>query len=119
MRALTGPLVLEVMMITVNELMDRAIHPNTWFSWIPEDIVERIPHDQKVSVSNVEGNWVIADTSYKVIYSDLPIEIVAPTPEEVKLLDVLKLFAKVLPAIANNPTTETLEDPEPPAPRVA
>lgn len=119
MRALTGPLVLEVMMITVDELMARAIHPNAWFFWIPEDIVEKIPHDQKVSVSCVEGNWVIADTSYKVVYSDLPIEIIAPTPEEVKLLDVLKLFAKVLPAIGNNPFPKTLEDPEPPAPRVA
>jgi hypothetical protein len=113
-RALMRPLLLggtmEETEISVDFLMTCALHPGTWFAWVPETIIDKVPLNTKVSIScTPDGVWIIADKEHNLLFSTEPTTIIK-TDESVKGVNVLKLL---FAALAKDTANEPPDDPPP------
>lgn len=61
------------MILSIEDILGSALHPSTWLSWIPQDVLEQLPYDIRVLISNINGLWVITDQEVNVIWSSEPI----------------------------------------------
>ncbi len=81
--------------ISVEFLMACALHPNTWFAWVPEEIISKIPLNQKVTISCTPDKvWIVADENQNIILSTEPTKILK-TNESTDLNVFKLLFAKL------------------------
>ena len=102
--------------ISTDFLMACALHPDTWFRWVPEEIVERVPKlienlplDKRVSISCMpNGIWVIADSEHNVLFSTSPVKIL----KDEKPAERLNIFKMLFAAISKSEP-----DPQEPPPK--
>lgn len=63
------------MKLSIDDVLSSALHPSCWLSWIPQDILERLPYNVRVMISNINGLWIITDEGVGVIWSSEFVEI--------------------------------------------
>jgi len=63
------------MKISIEDVLGSALHPITWLSWIPQDILEKLPYNVRVMISNINGLWVITDEEVGIVWSSETVEI--------------------------------------------
>lgn len=102
----------EINEVSTDYLMACALHPTTWNSWVPAEILEAclvaIPATMAFSISCLpDGLWIVADKEYNLLLSTEQVQIVHSEPP--------------VPVIANNSTFFSVladaikgTDPEPP-----
>ena len=102
---------MEETIMSVDFLMACALHPDTWFAWVPEDIIAHVPLDVRVSVSCTPDKvWISADQAHAVLWSSAPVSIELDrsiSNEMTKAILQKCLYASLTP--------NTPEDPDPQA----
>jgi hypothetical protein len=87
--------------ITPYVLMCCALHPDTWNSWIPQEVLDKIPFDTRISISCTPNSiWIIANDKHEVLWSSEPVTIIDDNIDVKNMLAML--YATVLP-VDNGP----------------
>jgi hypothetical protein len=107
----------EINEVSTDYLMACALHPTTWSSWVPAEILEAclaaIPATVAFSISCLpDGLWIVADKEYNLLLSTERVQIIRSEPPAPVAANNSTFFSALAEAITG-PKKEPPKDPPP------
>lgn len=84
------------------EFFEAALPTKSWFSWIPQSILNSLPTDVRMAIAKIDNAWVAIDTSCNIIYGPPAVEII---PSEETYQPKYNIFATL---VSDNPATPSV-----------
>lgn len=80
-----------------------ALVNDTWLSWIPKEVLEKVPDGIAVSIScTPDGTWIILNKQFEIVWSSKEMDISPFNAEEFEYRK--EIYAKLTKEIVPPPT---------------
>lgn len=90
------------MKLSVEDLLGSAISPKAWLQWIQRDVLDKLPYDTRIMISNINGLWIISNEAHEILWSSEPVEL-EPVVSYAPSIAAVQLIQRMMAMVSPDP----------------